>query len=197
MSHAILWNINVSKGIKKNIFYGIVESTLLYACLALALKMEVLLYSEIPVESKGFRRWCYYCFWTCILKTREQNLGFEVLTAVVMKSAIFWDITPSSPFSVNRRFGATYRLHLQGRKNKLSKKPAWKQVANFLAKLIFSILKMEAICSSETRVDTERTTRRYIAEDGILLREHDVSENGSVSVPSLTWGFRNVAFSSI
>jgi hypothetical protein len=32
-----------------------------------------------------------------------------------MKSTIFWDITPCSPLSVNRRFGGTYRLHLQGR----------------------------------------------------------------------------------
>jgi hypothetical protein len=28
------------------------------------------------------------------------------------KSIIFWDMTPCSPLSVNRRFGATYRLHL-------------------------------------------------------------------------------------
>jgi hypothetical protein len=41
-----------------------------------------------------------------------------------MKSIIFWDITPCSPFSVNRRFGGTYCLHLQGRKNKLGKKQA-------------------------------------------------------------------------
>jgi hypothetical protein len=41
-------------------------------------------------------------------------VGFEVLTAVVMKSSIFCDITPCSPFIVNRRFGGTYRLHLQG-----------------------------------------------------------------------------------
>jgi hypothetical protein len=32
----------------------------------------------------------------------------------------------------------------------------------FLAQLIFSTLKMEAICSSETSVDTQRTTRRYL-----------------------------------
>jgi hypothetical protein len=51
-------------------------------------------------------------------------VGFEVLTAVVMKSTIFWDITPCSPLSVNQRFGVTYYLHLQGRKNMLSKKPA-------------------------------------------------------------------------
>jgi hypothetical protein len=34
------------------------------------------------------------------------------------KSIIFWDMTPCSPLSVNRRFGGTYRLHLQGRRNK-------------------------------------------------------------------------------
>jgi hypothetical protein len=35
-----------------------------------------------------------------------------VLTAVVMKSSIFWDITPCSGLKVNRRFGRTYRLAL-------------------------------------------------------------------------------------
>jgi hypothetical protein len=35
---------------------------------------------------------------------------FEVITAVVMKSTIFWDITPYSPLKVNRRFGGTCRL---------------------------------------------------------------------------------------
>jgi hypothetical protein len=34
----------------------------------------------------------------------------------------------------------------------------------FLAELISSTLKMDAICSSETSVDTKRTTRRYIPE---------------------------------
>jgi hypothetical protein len=29
--------------------------------------------------------------------TRNTEVGFEVLTAVVMKRTIFWDITPSSP----------------------------------------------------------------------------------------------------
>jgi hypothetical protein len=41
---------------------------------------------------------------------------FEVLTAVVMKSIILWDITPCSPLSFNRCYGGTYRLHLQGRR---------------------------------------------------------------------------------
>jgi hypothetical protein len=38
----------------------------------------------------------------------------------------------------------------------------------FLAHLIFSTWKIEAICSSESSVDTPRTTRRYIPENGTL-----------------------------
>jgi hypothetical protein len=38
----------------------------------------------------------------------------------------------------------------------------------FLAELIFSTLKMEEICSSETLVDTQRTTLRCIPGDGTL-----------------------------
>jgi hypothetical protein len=48
-------------------------------------------------------------------------LGFEVFTAVVMKSIIFWDVMPCSLFSCNRSFGGTYRLHLQGRRNNFTK----------------------------------------------------------------------------
>jgi hypothetical protein len=33
------------------------------------------------------------------------NVGFEVLTAVVMKINIFWVIMPCSPSKFNRRFG--------------------------------------------------------------------------------------------
>jgi hypothetical protein len=46
----------------------------------------------------------------------REYVRFEVLTAVVMKSSIFWDITPCSPLKFSRHFGGTYRLHLQGRR---------------------------------------------------------------------------------
>jgi hypothetical protein len=39
----------------------------------------------------------------------------------ILKSIIFWDMTLCSPLSFNRRFGGTYRLHLQGRRNGFSK----------------------------------------------------------------------------
>jgi hypothetical protein len=45
----------------------------------------------------------------------QNFVGLEVLIAVVMNVAILWDIASCSPY-VSRRFGGTYRLHLQGRK---------------------------------------------------------------------------------
>jgi hypothetical protein len=46
------------------------------------------------------------------LPTEEQCVGFEVLTAVVTKRSIFWDITPCSPSKVNPRFRGTSRANL-------------------------------------------------------------------------------------
>jgi hypothetical protein len=34
---------------------------------------------------------------------------------IILKGTIFWDIMPCCPLKVNRLFGGTYRLHLQGR----------------------------------------------------------------------------------
>jgi hypothetical protein len=51
--------------------------------------------------------------YTCKMETL---VGFEILTAVAMDSSIFWDITPRSPFRVNRSFRRTCRIHLQDRR---------------------------------------------------------------------------------
>jgi hypothetical protein len=49
--------------------------------------------------------------------TYAGNIDYVTLkTKSIIKSTIFWDITPCSPLNVNRRFGGTYRLHLQGRR---------------------------------------------------------------------------------
>jgi hypothetical protein len=56
-----------------------------------------------------------------------------------MKSIIFWDVTPFILLA-----------------NRL------------LTEIISSTLKMEAICTSETSVSTQQTTRRHIPEDGTL-----------------------------
>jgi hypothetical protein len=34
-------------------------------------------------------------------------MGFEILTVVVMKNSIFWDIMLCNPFKVNLHFGGT------------------------------------------------------------------------------------------
>jgi hypothetical protein len=43
---------------------------------------------------------------------QKLNVGFEVLTAVVIKSStsIFWDVTPCSHLKMNLRFGGTCRI---------------------------------------------------------------------------------------
>jgi hypothetical protein len=48
-------------------------------------------------------------------QTQLFTVRFEVFTAVTMKRAVFWDVAPCRN-GVNRRFGGTYRLHLQGRR---------------------------------------------------------------------------------
>jgi hypothetical protein len=113
----------------------------------------------------------------------------EVFTAVTMKNAVFWDVTLCSS-CVNRRFGGTYCLHLQGRKiseqgtsvskwlqteppvenTQLYRKREGRRVGpdhTIFSFADFSTLKIEAIYSSETSVHT-RSTQRHIPEDGIL-----------------------------
>jgi hypothetical protein len=65
--------------------------------------------------------------------------GFEVLTAVVVTSCVFWGIKPCSPLQVNL-------------------------LATFFMLVYFSAPKMEATCSFETSVDFERSTRHLISE---------------------------------
>jgi hypothetical protein len=85
----------------------------------------------------------------------------EVLTPVVMKSTIFWDITSCSPLSVKRCFGRSYRLHLQGRKNTRARnqhESRWKGAASTLVScsLIFSTLKMERNVPPKRRLTLNR-----------------------------------------
>jgi hypothetical protein len=67
-----------------------------------------------------------------------------VLTAMVMTSSIFCDITPCSPLKVTRRFRGSPRDF------------------TLVSCSAYSTLKMEANCSSETSVVFQRTALRYI-----------------------------------
>jgi hypothetical protein len=88
-------------------------------------------------------------------------VGFEVFTAVTMKNAVFWGVAPCKCGRLNRRFGGSYRL-LQ--------LPA--HAGSSLAD--FSTLKMEAIRSSKTSVQSATFTRRHTPEDGILRNKYQL-----------------------
>jgi hypothetical protein len=50
------------------------------------------------------------------IETPIDLAGFEVLTEVDMKSAIFFNIIPYGPLKANRLFGGIYHLHLHVRR---------------------------------------------------------------------------------
>jgi hypothetical protein len=57
-----------------------------------------------------------YVLWTWSLTLRKEyelKAGLEVLTAVDLKSSIFWHTAACNPLKVNQSFGCTCRLHLQ------------------------------------------------------------------------------------
>jgi hypothetical protein len=60
-------------------------------------KIQIMLIIAIRLLIRGWRK--------IMAEERENYIRFEVLTAVVMKSTVFWDITPCGPLLVNRRFG--------------------------------------------------------------------------------------------
>jgi hypothetical protein len=103
----------------------------------------------------------------------------EILTAVNMKSTIFWNITPCSPLKVRRRFGESYRLHFQGQMNreKYQHERGWQAaVFTLVSYFAYSTLKM-MIWYSETSAEFELNIRRYISEDGTLRRNITYFEN--------------------
>jgi hypothetical protein len=115
---------------------------------------------------------------------RERS-GSEVLTAVIMNSSVFWDITPCISLKVNQRFGEKWCLYRHGRR--ISQVRNWREnrwkveqsaCRNFglhwelklclrtaftliSCSTYSSALKMEVIRSSETLVDFQQITRRY------------------------------------
>jgi hypothetical protein len=64
----------------------------------------------------------YYCSmplvhnFTNVTEANGKYVGFEAFTAVTMKNSVLRDVAPCRSCEINRRFGGTYRLHLQGRK---------------------------------------------------------------------------------
>jgi hypothetical protein len=85
-------------------------------------------------------------------KTAMCYVGSEVLTAVVKKSSIFWDLTPCIALKVNREWYACYLLH-----------------AGLLLDLLLT-LKVEVKYYFETSVDFQRTAGRCMPEEKAFRR---------------------------
>jgi hypothetical protein len=109
-----------------------------------------------------------------VLKWYWLWLWFEVLTAMVTKSTIFWDITSRSPLK-STGVSEEHSLHLEHRlsRARYQRESMWQVEAATWFTLVscsaWSILKTEAICSSETSVDLQRTTRRYIPKRALFI----------------------------
>jgi hypothetical protein len=112
--------------------------------------------------------------WTDSLLKQIHLIGtfYFLQVTLSMKNDVVWNVAQGWS-CVNRRFGGTYRLHLQGRKIRergsslsrwLSLQPPTHAASSFAD---FSALKLEAIRSCETSVHT-RSTLRPIPEDDIL-----------------------------
>jgi hypothetical protein len=115
-----------------------------------------------------------------LVMQHSSYVGFEVITAVVMKSSIFCDIMLCSSLKVNRRFGATCCPHLEGRRISQARKQreagskqncyplaTWFVLVSCLA--YSSTLKMGATYSSEMSVNFQWTTWHYIPVDRSLV----------------------------
>jgi hypothetical protein len=82
-------------------------------------------------------------------ETYDAFVRFQVLTAEIIKFTVFWDVASCSLVGADGRFRGEYCLHHQD------------------DSLIFIVLMMEAIRTSETSVYF-KTTRCYIPEDSKL-----------------------------
>jgi hypothetical protein len=95
----------------------------------------------------------------------------EILTAVVMKSSIFSDITLCSPLRVNWCIGATRRLHLQGQR--ISQARNQREADRMLCASswsfsLSSLIMKDATYSPKTSVGFQWTTQHYTPQERTL-----------------------------
>jgi hypothetical protein len=92
----------------------------------------------------------------CLWLRNISHTSFKVLTAVVTKISIFWDIMPCIPLKVNRRFGRSC-LHFPSRI--ISQARNQRETGSNLGSACLRDAGSNATRSSETSVDFQRTTR--------------------------------------
>jgi hypothetical protein len=94
---------------------------------------------------------CYgLLYFSASQRVKDNSVGFQVFTAVIIKSSIFWNVTSCSPVSQS-----TFRRNISPSPHGLRVSQARsKQQADS------STLQMEVMCSSETMVDYTALYRR-------------------------------------
>jgi hypothetical protein len=117
----------------------------------------------------------WFCFTLNCIESHNLNKNFiyrtGVLTVMVVKRTMFWDVMPCSLLKIIWHFGVVYRLHLRGWINQARKQrenPCLSSVFMLVSCLNFLTLKMERIYSSETSFDCQWFTWRYIPGDSTL-----------------------------
>jgi hypothetical protein len=121
----------------------------LYTALTLGcvLKMK----SQLDAQVSRMLTGSNHVTWDSQVVTTKGIVGFVVLTVVIMKSSIFWNIMLYSPLKVNWHF--------------IALPPAFTLV---FCSANSSTQKMEAICSYEMSAHFQWTTWCYITEDSNL-----------------------------
>jgi hypothetical protein len=117
------------------------------------------------LESSAYMYWTSIGLFSDIWQRMQYCVGFEIFTVVVLKSSVFRDTMLCIMLKVNWRFRGICHLHLAGRRisrARNQRESGWQTAT----------LKMEAVCSSETSVDFQQTTRRYILEDRTLHMQY-------------------------
>jgi hypothetical protein len=123
--------------------------------------------TESSLEHKKLK----FCFrWSYLTPINVSAVGFEILTAVSMKSTIFWDITPCSLLDVNdvseKNVAFSFRdEEYAKRRNNMNQRYFLASYFMRFSFFVSSTLKMEATYSPETSVDFRLARRCNIVED--------------------------------
>jgi hypothetical protein len=109
---------------------------------------------------------CFSGDYRVSLSDNEVSLKLPTQITISLKSTVFWDMTPCSPLNFNRRFGGTYRLHLQGRRNKYS--GAYLLLVRWFSPWVLTV----SFCHTDEPMGTEFQSSAYLLLPVIRLADY-------------------------
>jgi hypothetical protein len=113
----MFWKNRILPFLWHNITTNHSSKSLLLSSLSVSVSSFATSLTESPARASKNVAFCGFLtgtHWPLLMVSVQETvaLGQEL----TVKSIYFWDMTPCSPLCCARRFGGTYRLHLQGRK---------------------------------------------------------------------------------